>query len=118
MSAKLPRLAYRPGRRTPVHDPEVGLEVGRIPVASLRLADVVGNGRDAVEVGNRAWLDVEPLERPAGKRQDNACLARREDVNGIGTGAPARTRSGRYPRDRLGRRSRPMIIIIIISECA
>ena len=33
----------------PVHDPEVGLEVVRVSVASLRLTNVVGDGGGAVE---------------------------------------------------------------------
>jgi hypothetical protein len=42
-----------------LHDPDVGLEVVRLPVATLRLADHVCQGSSAVEVGDGARLDVE-----------------------------------------------------------
>jgi hypothetical protein len=85
-----------------------------------RLADVIGNGRDASEVGDRGWLDVEPLERPACKRQDNACLAGREDVDEIVPGHQPERAQVVTARDRLGRRSRPMMItiVIIMNVCA
>lgn len=53
----------------PSMTPRVGLEVVHGAVASLRLADVVGHGGGAVEVGDLTRLDVEHLEHHAGERQ-------------------------------------------------
>ena len=66
-----------------LHDPHVSLKIVRVPVTPLRLADVVGHRGGAVEVGERAWLDVEALERCTGERQRNGFRARRKHVNKI-----------------------------------
>ena len=44
-----------------LHDPDVGLEVVRLPVATLRLAGMVCQGSSAIKVGDGARLDVETL---------------------------------------------------------
>src|SRR5262245_33152481 len=66
-----------------LHNPHVGLKIIRVPIAPPRLADVVGQRGGAVEVGERARLDVETLERSARERQRNICGARRKHVNKI-----------------------------------
>ena len=85
-----------------LHDPKVGLQIVRVPVAPPRLANVVGERGGAVEVGERAWLDVETLERPAGERQLNVFRARREKVNKIIPGHQPEPAQVGPARDRLG----------------
>ena len=89
-----------------IHDPEVGLQIVRVPVASRRLADVEGQGGGAVEVGDGARLDVETLERHAGERQHNTDRARRENVNKIVWGHQPEPAQVEPARDRLGCRCR------------
>jgi hypothetical protein len=85
-----------------LHDPKVGLQIVRVPVVPPRLADVVGKRGGAVEVGERARLDVETLERHAGERQHNAYRARREKVNKIVRGHQPEPAQVGPARDRLG----------------
>ena len=114
--APAPRLTVH-GDVLSLHGPDVGLEVVRVPVTPLRLADVVGHGGGAAEVGDRARLDVETLGLPAAERQHNAYRARRKYVNKIVRGHQTEPAKVTPARDRLGCRWRLIIIIIVMGEC-
>src|SRR5262249_61638616 len=66
-----------------LHDPHVSLQVVRVSVAALHLADVVGQRCGALEVSERARLDIQTLKHPAGERQLNFFRARRKHMDKI-----------------------------------
>jgi hypothetical protein len=85
-----------------LHNPHVSLQIVRVPVVPLRLADVKGHRGGAVEVGECARLDVEALEPPAGERQPDVFRARRKHVNKIIRGRHPEPAQIQSARDRLG----------------